>query len=553
MAPAIDLRPDHGKIVADILRDHLPHGFSVWVFGSRAEWETKDSSDLDLALEGDGPLDARTLTAIEMAFEKSLLPFRVDVVDLGRVDERFRDIVLRGRIALMGDTEQCLDDYTQHTVSELIEAEILEIGDGYRAKNRELAPSGLPFARAANIHDGFRFEGADCFPAANLDRAGRSVSQVGDVAFTSKGTVGRVAFVREDTPRFVYAPQVCYWRSLKHGRVVPRFLYCWMRGQSFRSQLNSVSGQTDMAAFVSLRDQRNMRLALPPPEQQHAIAKVIGALDDRIELNRRMNTTLEAMARALFKSWFVDFDPVRAKMEGRNTGLPDDIAALFPDRLVDSELGTVPDGWVIRELGEFTETTPGRSYKSDELVEGETALVTLKSFRRNGGYRPDGLKPYRGPYKPDQVVKPGEIVVACTDVTQAAEIVGRSAVVQRSRRYVTLVASLDVLILRPNVEWMKRSFLGLLTSSPRFVAHTHAYTTGTTVLHLQKKSVSEFAFAVPPAELVLRFDNQVRSMAGRVVVDSRQSEVLSVVRDTLLPRLVSGEVRVPAALVSEAV
>ena len=84
-------------------------------------------------------------------------------------------------------------------------------------------------------------------------------------------------------------------------------------------------------------------IRLPPLEEQRAIAHVLGTLDDKIELNRRMNATLEAMARALFRSWFVDFDPVRAKMEGRDTGLPKDIADLFPDRLVDSELGEIPE------------------------------------------------------------------------------------------------------------------------------------------------------------------------------------------------------------------
>ncbi|MDE0177063.1 MAG: restriction endonuclease subunit S [Gammaproteobacteria bacterium] len=550
MAPAIDLRPDHRKIVEDILHEHLPAGVRVWVFGSRAEWTTKDSSDLDLALEGDGPLDTRILIEIELALDESLLPFRVDVVDLAQVDERFRDTVFQGRIALMGSAKQCLDDYTQHSVSELIEAGVLEIGDGYRAKNSELASSGLPFARAANVKDGFRFEDADFFPEASLDRAGTRVSQVGDVAFTSKGTVGRVAFVLKGTPRFVYAPQVCYWRSLDHGQVVPRFLYCWMRGEDFRRQLNAVSGQTDMADFVSLRDQRQMRMALPTPPEQRAIASVLGALDDRIELNRRTNETLEAMARALFKSWFVDFDPVRAKMEGRDTGLPREISEMFPDELADSEIGMAPAGWELRRLGELATITRGRSYRSEDLVAAQTALVTLKSFHRGGGYRPDGLKPYRGAYRAEQVVTPGEIIVACTDVTQAADIIGRSAVVLPSSTYATLVASLDVLILRPSHERMKRSFLYHLTSSTRFVSYTYAYTTGTTVLHLDSKSIPEFLFPLPPMELVHHFDDHVSSLLRRVAVDSPSSDVLPAIRDALLPNLVSGGLRLPAPVVS---
>ena len=142
-----------------------------------------------------------------------------------------------------------------------------------------------------------------------------------------------------------------------------------------------------------------------------------------------MNATLEAMARALFKSWFVDFDPVQAKLEGRDTGLQKEIADLFPDRLVDSELGRIPEGWKSTRLDNVATITKGRSYRRQELVASDTALVTLKSFARGGGYRAEGLKSFGGVYKSEQVVRPGEVIVACTDVTQAAEVVGRSAVV----------------------------------------------------------------------------------------------------------------------------
>ena len=204
-------------------------------------------------------------------------------------------------------------EWRRYEVSALIKAGALEIGDGYRAKNDELATSGLPFARAGNIKDGFQFADADRFPEENLERIGNKISESDDVVFTSKGTVGRFAFVREDTPRFVYSPQLCFWRSRDHGLIDPRFLFYWMSGREFFVQFKGVAGQTDMAEYVSLRDQRSMRLTLPPLPEQHTIAHILGTLDDKIELIRRMNETLEEMARALFKSWFIDFDPVHAK------------------------------------------------------------------------------------------------------------------------------------------------------------------------------------------------------------------------------------------------
>src|SRR5207253_1678655 len=128
--------------------------------------------------------------------------------------------------------------------------------------------------------------------------------------------------------------------------------------------------------------------------------------------------------------------------EGRDPGLPKPLADLFPYSFEDSELGEIPNGWKITPVGELVETVKGRSYKSEELIESDTALVTLKSFARGGGYRPDGLKSFAGTYKPEQVVKPGELVIACTDVTQAAEVIGRPAIVRGTAGYRTLVASL---------------------------------------------------------------------------------------------------------------
>jgi type I restriction enzyme S subunit len=282
---------------------------------------------------------------------------------------------------------------------------------------------------------------------------------------------------------------------------------------------------------------------LPPLSEQRAIAHILGAMDDKIELNRRMNETLEAMARALFKSWFINFDPVHAKAEGRDPGLPADIAALFPDSFEDSDLGDIPKGWAVRSLGELIKTVKGCSYTSDDLVDSDTALVTLKSFARGGGYRPDGLKSFAGPYKPEQLVTPGELVIACTDVTQAAAVIGRTAVVRGTARYRTLVASLDTLIVRPNSRDMTRSFLYFLGRTDDFVAHTYSHTTGTTVLHLAKEAVPSFAFVLPPVQIVRVFDSLANPVLSRIEASDEQSETIASLRDALLPKFLSGELR----------
>jgi type I restriction enzyme S subunit len=321
-----------------------------------------------------------------------------------------------------------------------------------------------------------------------------------------------------------------------------RFAYYFLKEFDFRS-FNSGSAQPSLNRnFI-----HPLSVEVPPLTEQRAIAHILGTLDDKIEVNRRMSATLEAMARALFKSWFVDFEPVRAKAEGRDSGLPPHLAALFPARLVETELGEIPEGWKVGNLGALVETVKGRSYKSEELVESDTALVTLKSFDRGGGYRPDGLKSFSGSYKMGQVVKPGELVIACTDVTQAAEIIGRPAIVRSPGVYRTMVASLDTLIVRPRDSNVTRPFLYFLCRTEVFVAHTYAHTTGTTVLHLSKEAIPSFTFAQPSVQLVERFDAMAGSELGRLQALEDESRTLSALRDTLLPKLISGELRVKDA------
>jgi type I restriction enzyme S subunit len=182
--------------------------------------------------------------------------------------------------------------------SELISAGILEVGDGYRAKNSELGPTGLPFIRAANLRNGFDTDGADLLLETSVARAGSKISRVGDVAFTSKGTIGRFARVGEHTSKFVYSPQVCYWRSLDPARLHPAVLYCWMQTDDFKSQIQAVAGQTDMAPYVSLQDQRNMWVPCFP-DSQAKVGAQIEAMLKKQSLNIAASRNLAALRDAL--------------------------------------------------------------------------------------------------------------------------------------------------------------------------------------------------------------------------------------------------------------
>ena len=280
-------------------------------------------------------------------------------------------------------------------------------------------------------------------------------------------------------------------------------------------------------------------------KEQRRIAHILGTLDDKIELNRQMNETLEAMARAIFKSWFVNFDLVKAKMEGKKpVGMDTETAALFPSAFRDSPLGKIPEGWTVKKIGDLVEIVKGRSYRSSELTESDTALVTLKSIMRGGGYRPNGLKPYTGKYKPEQIITPGELVVSYTDVTQEAEVVGKPAIVRGNEKYQTLVASLDLGIIRPLASNISVWFLYCLFRERRFQSHIYGYADGTTVLHLSKDGVPSYQFALPPEKIRCLFDLIVEPLFAKIESNENETRTLAQTRDTLLPKLLSGEIRV---------
>jgi type I restriction enzyme S subunit len=182
--------------------------------------------------------------------------------------------------------------------SKLISDGVLEIGDGYRAKNAELRKPGLPFIRAGNIANGFDTSGAEVLHEDSVRKAGRKVGMQGDVVFTSKGTIGRFARFTEFSPALVYSPQVCFWRSLDWDRLQPSVLWCWMQSDDLQSQIDAVAGQTDMAPYVSLRDQRNMEVPLFPPSQE-TFARRLDVVLTRQAAAAEETRTLTALRDAL--------------------------------------------------------------------------------------------------------------------------------------------------------------------------------------------------------------------------------------------------------------
>ena len=418
--------------------------------------------------------------------------------------------------------------WREYTVRELLDSGSLEIGDGYRARNSELADSGLPFARAGNVRNGFQFDDADRFPTENLDRVKNKASMPGDVVFTSKGTVGRFAFVREHTPRFIYSPQLCFWRALNHELIDPRFLFYWMSGREFFDQYQRVSGQTDMAEYVSLRDQREMRVTLPPVSEQRTIAHVLGALDDRIELNRRMNETLEAMARALFRSWFVDFDPVRARMEGRDTGLPGPLAGLFPDRLVDSGTGPIPEGWSTGTLEDVASLNP-ESWNARNAPE-QVAYVDLAHTKWGRIERIEAHRWRTAPSRARRVLRPGDTIVGTVRPGNGSfALIGRDG----------LTGSTAFAVLRPRTPHDRELVWCAATARGNLERLAHL-ADGGAYPAVRPRAVANTRVVLADVSVRKAFSSLTARWFDRVEHNGRESGKVAALRDALLAPLVSG-------------
>jgi type I restriction enzyme S subunit len=424
-------------------------------------------------------------------------------------------------------------------VKELIAAGFLDIGDGYRAKNDELGNVGLPFARAGNINGGFNFADADRFPVGNLIKVGNKVSQFADVLFTSKGTVGRFAFVERNTEQFVYSPQLCYWRSLSHTTINPRFLYYWMQSSECLDQFSYLKSQTDMADYVSLRDQREMTISLPEPSLQASIVSALGPFDFRLKLLEQANKSLEGIARAIFRSWFVDFDPVQAKAEGREPdGMDADTAALFPSQFEEGEAGLLPTGWHLRRAGDLMKQSresinplrhPDRlfvHYSLPAFDEGRRPKLEYgREIKSNKTVAPEGciLLSKLNPHIP-------RVWLPCSKIPENA------------------VCSTEFLVFQPasrfSVEYLFCQFV-----EPGFAQRFGGLTTGTSNSHQRVKPeyLLEEKLIEPEPAVVEAFTSLTGPMFEKINANLEAQQTLADLRDTLLPRLISGKLRVPEA------
>jgi type I restriction enzyme, S subunit len=439
--------------------------------------------------------------------------------------------------------------------------------------------SGYPIIRGSNLSIGldefkdneFVFVTEDVF-----QKLSRSECRAGDIIFTKKGTLGQTGLIGHNHRFKQYLISSNQMRlRVDPKKALAEYVYYYVSSQKAIDKLIQDSECTGVPK-INLAYLKSFPISLPSLREQKRIIDILGCINTKITLNRQINQTLEQMAQALFKSWFVDFDPVvdnaldagffeqeldlpdellrraEARQVVRNRPdfkpLPDATRQLFPaafEACPEPSLGLggwVPQGWEANSIGSVSRLVKGKSYKSSELATSDTALVTLKSFQRGGGYRLDGLKPYIGSYKKEQVVSAGDLIISCTDVTQAADIIGKPAIVISDPSYKTLVISLDVSTLRPNKENL-RYYLYELAKTLEFQSHIYAHSTGTTVLHLSKDAVPDFMFPSPSEKILKIYHEMVSPFFDVIEKNNCSLRTLTSLRDTLLPKLISGELQ----------
>lgn len=345
------------------------------------------------------------------------------------------------------------------------------------------------------------------------------------------GTIGEVFFVRED---FWPLNTTLYVLDFKGND--PRFVSYLLRTVNFLAY-------SDKAAVpgVNRNHLHSARVFVPTDvSEQQAIARALGTLDDKIELNCQMNETLEGMARALFKSWFVDFDPVRAKVKGRASGLPERIASFFPNSFAPSEKGEIPSGWQSKPIGELgavnggsTPSTKEPSYwdggthfwatpkdlstlKTPVLLDTERKITDAGLAQIASGLLPEGT-----------VLMSSRAPIGYLAVAEVPVAINQGFIAMRA------AAGVSNLFLLRWAEW----------AHDLIVSHAN----GSTFLEISKSSFRPILVATPPDTVMKEFDRLARPLHSRIVYNERASRTLAKLRDALLPKLVSGELRIPSA------
>lgn len=407
---------------------------------------------------------------------------------------------------------------------------------GSRMKADRYVSVGVPVIRGLNISDTRTFRGEFVYVSdGTADELAACNVFADDLVFPHRGAIGLVGIVPSDANNRYMLSTSLMKLTCDTSKVDPRFLYYFFRSSGGRNALLAHASTVGTPGIGQpLASLRGVRVPVPPLDEQRKVSAILGTLDDKIELNRRMSETLEAMARALFKSWFVDFDPVRAKAEGRDTGLPKEVADLFPDSFEDSELGEIPKGWGASTLEAMALLNP-ESWTRGTLPD----LIEYVDLTNTKGGRIEAVTQHHrdgSPSRARRVLRRGDTIVGTVRPGN-----GSFALVQDDG----LTGSTGFAVLRPREkEWSSYVYLAA-TADTNLDSLAHL-ADGGAYPAVNPEAVSATPIVQPHDDILLQFGRITTPLLARVAANDRAARTTGALRDTLLPELIAGRTRLEA-------
>ena len=413
---------------------------------------------------------------------------------------------------------------------------------GSRMKADLYVPSGVRVIRGNNLNGGKELSGDYVHVTEKTaDSLASCCLSPGDLVFPHRGNIGQVGITPDDGCRYMLSTSLMKL-SPDRTKADPLYLMYFFKSKVGRAALLMNASQVGTPGIATpLKSLRGIELPLPPLGVQRKISGVLSALDDRITLLRETNTTLESIAQALFKSWFVNFDPVRAKQEGRTPeGMDEATAALFPNSFEESELGLVPKGWRVVPFLAAVDlqggAQPPASTFIDEPRQGYVRLLQIRDFSTDAHktYIPDTAKLKK--VNEDDVLI-GRYGSASGD--KAKDSLGR---VCRG-----LSGAYNVALMKLNPIEVGKEFALQLVNDPRFYGYLQGVSSKAVQSGFSKAELGQYRVVVPPRELAEYFEQMGADVWQRIKANNQLTQTLATLRDTLLPRLISGQLRLPEA------
>lgn len=508
----IDVSPDQLSIILHILRRHAPD-YEVRVFGSRYKWTAKEFSDLDLVLVGNEPMHWKKIAEIKGEFEESGLPFRVDVLDWHAISPEFKKVILDGGFEVIQEKDGDFQPKGWQSIK--LKDLCSKIGSGATprgGKETYLDEGDYALIRSQNIldfffsHDGLAFIN---------DEQAKQLSNVEvqerDVLLNITGdSVARVCQPPSNVLPARVNQHVAIIRA-DQSKLLPEFLKYYLLNPSYKNYLLSLAsvGATRNALTKGMIE--DLDIDLPSLETQRRIADILSALDEKIELNRQTNATLEAIAQSIFREWFVEFNYPNATGE-----------------MVESELGMLPKGWKVLPLDEIADFLNGLALQKFPAENEKDYLPVIKIRELKNGVSNSSDKASRN-IQSKYIINDGDLIFSWSGTLEVKFWVGGEGALNQ---HLFKVTSKEYPL------WFCYFWILEHLANFRGIAEDKTTTMG----HIQRHHLSEALCYVP--DNLTELDKIMKPLVDKIINLNQQSATLATIRDQLLPKLMSGEIEI---------